>query len=265
MSEQKKKVIGIVGGMGPEAGLALGTYVLKNTPARTDQEHLSMVLMSYPEYILDRSEFLLGKPIDNPAGEIWKVIQKLELAGAEVIGMACNTAHAPPIFELIQEKLLRQNSDISLLNMPEETCRHIKQNYPQAAKIGVMSSNGTYHAKIYTDRLKNFGFEPIVPCFDFQNNIIHRLIYDPHFGIKANPIAPTEKAKELLNKALRFFKKSRTELIILGCTEIPLILPGEVAHGMVLVNSSNILAKALVKEALAPGEFEKTPYVNLRI
>lgn len=252
MGIQKPKVIGIVGGMGPEAGYALGTRILQNTPAQTDQQHLPVVLMSFPESIGDRSAFLSGDILQNPAYEIVKIILKLERSGAEVVGLACNTAHASKIYNLVLHELAQMESQVQVLNMPIETCEFIRKKHPEIRRIGLMTSNGTYHAGIYKELLRELKYEIIVPELPFQQKVIHRMIYDPNFGIKANPGKTTQEVLELLNRAIGFFRNRSTELIILGCTELPLVLPQSEIEGMLIINSLDTLAKALVREALKP-------------
>ena len=79
--------------------------------------------------------------------------------------------------------------------------------------------------------------------------INYKMIYDPVFGIKANPNnIKNKKVKTLLNKSLEFFKKRKTDAIILGCTELPLILTKNNVKDMIIINSTECLAKALIRE-----------------
>ena len=247
----RPKIIGIVGGMGPEAGYALGNYIIKNTCASTDQDHLPVILISFPQNMVDRTEYILGHTEKNPGYEIANVILKLEQVEAEVVGIACNTAHAPGIFSVIENQLNRLNSKVKLLNMPLETCGLIKREYPFIKRVGIMSTNGTYISGIYKNLLTQCGYEVIVPDFKFQDTIIHNLIYHPHYGIKANPHTLTSQAKHLLGEAFAFFKLRGAELIILGCTELALVLSEKEYEDMLLVDSNDALSQALVKESLS--------------
>lgn len=259
MTEQSaNKTIGIVGGMGPEAGYALGNSILRHTHAATDQEHLPVVLLSFPGRIGDRTAFLEGRIEENPGYEIAKLILELERLGAEVAGLACNTAHASKIFHIILKELIAAQSHVKLLNMPWETCRFIRKNYPHIRRIGLMTSNGTYQAQIYRSPLEKMGYEIIVPEFDFQNEVIHRLIYDPDIGIKANPGTTPASANFLLNRAIDFFDQNQAELIVMGCTEIPMVLTGTTVKDMILVNPTDVLARALIDYASANPDQNKT-------
>ncbi len=243
------KVIGIVGGMGPQAGLALFQSILCYTKAKTDQQHLSTMMMSFPGSIVDRTLYLEGTTSINPALNIVKIIRKLENAGASVIGIACNTAHAPQIYDVILEKLDKTNSRVKLLNMPLETCKYIKKNYAHACRIGVMTSNGTYKSEVYKNLLQVWGYDVIIPDLEFQNDIIHRMIYDPEFGIKSSPNNISNEVRLLAKKALDFFIERKSDAVILGCTELSLLPTKNTVKNLQIVDSIETLARALIREA----------------
>lgn len=249
MHLQPDRVIGIVGGMGPQAGQALFDRIIRNTDAAMDQDHLSVILMSFPRYLPDRTAFLQGRTDVNPAYNIAWMIASMETVGAKVIGMACNTSHAPAIFNVILEELERANSRVTFLHMPAETCRSLRADYPQVRRVGVMTTNGTYDAGLYCKLLEQDGYEAILPDRRFQNNVIHRMIYDPEFGIKSHPAFIRKEVYDLLTQALDFFALNDADAIILGCTELSLVLTEGKTAGMQIVDSTNALARALVREA----------------
>ena len=241
------KIIGIVGGMGPKAGLLLFDYIMKHIAASSDQEHLSVVLISFPKQIKDRTAFLEGKTEENPAYAIGKIINKLVSVGAEVIGIPCNTSHTEKIFNVIKEECLESNFKANLLNMPLEVVNSLKNDCAQYNRIGVLCTNGTYRSEIYKTYLENAGFTPVIPDTDFQYEIIHQLIYDPHFGLKANTEKITEKAQDYIQKIKTYFQEKNTDLIIFGCTELSMLNNFNMVTP--IVDSTEILAKALIREA----------------
>lgn len=261
MNTIKESVIGIVGGMGPEAGLNLCRSILAHTPAGSDQDHLSVILMSYPKYIVDRTAFIEGRSPVNPAYSIVEIIRKLEMAGAEIVSLACNTAYSPQIFNVILRELERGRSRIQLINMPAETCRFIKEHHREVRRIGVMVTNGTYRSGVYSDLLQQFGYETLLPDPHFQNDVIHRMIYDPVFGLKSNPNHITNEVNELLEEALAYFKEQQADAIILGCTELSLVLKCQRIYDMIVVDAADAVAAALVKTATTPHYCEKKPAV----
>lgn len=242
-------VIGIVGGMGPQAGITLFNKILCHTPAVADQEHLSTVMISFPGDIVDRTAFLEGKTDVNPAGKITEIITRLEAAGAEIIGIACNTSYAPEIYNPIVQRLSEMKSRAKVLHMPLETCRVIRDFGDRVRRVGIVCTNGTYHAGIYKDMLTDLGYVAVIPDLAFQNNVIQRLIYDRSFGIKSNPSGVSNEVKVLLEKTFLYFRKNRTDAIILGCTDLSAIITEEKIDGMFVVDSTLALAKALIRDA----------------
>jgi aspartate racemase len=252
MNAQADKVIGIVGGMGPQAGLTLFNRVLCHTGAATDQQHLPVILMSFPGRIADRTAFLEARAGSNPAFAIARIIGSLENAGAQVVGMACNTAHAPPIYDVITAELEKAGSRVKLLHMPRETCRYIGENHPHVRRVGLMATNGTYKAEVYADLLRAGGYEAVIPGYAFQDAVIHRMIYDPHFGVKANPGAVARQVRQLADQALAYFHERGAHAVILGCTELAMVFPERRAGRMLLVDTTETLARALIREATCP-------------
>jgi aspartate racemase len=248
LNPQTEKVIGVVGGMGPQAGTDLLDHISRLTNATRDQHHRSVILMSFPGRIADRTAFVEGREKTNPGYSIARIIGQLERAGATVAGIACNSAHIPAIYTVILEALHRAGSKIRLLHMPRETCQYTRDRFPRARRVGVLATNGVYRSGLYRDHLRQTLFEPVLPDFPFQDEVIHRMIYDPVFGIKARPDGITAEARELLDKALHYFESRGVEVIILGCTEFSLIVKDHYAGGLPVVNSNEVLARALIRE-----------------
>ncbi|MEM9719523.1 MAG: amino acid racemase [Bacteroidota bacterium] len=250
--KSKDKVIGIVGGMGPQAGLTLCNDILKNTVAELDQHHLPMVLMSFPNSIVDRTAFLEGRISVNPAYQISEVIFALERIGAEVIGLACNTAYVPRILNVILQELEKRQSEVQLLHMPIETCNWVQKRFPHIKRLGLISSTGMYRSRLYQDLFQDRGFEVITPDLDFQQDVVSKLIYDPVIGIKSNPEVLPPEGQSLLFRILNFYRERAVELIILGCTELPIVLSKKEYEGIQIVSCIDAMARALIKEARSP-------------
>lgn len=238
-------MIGIVGGVGPYAGIDLLKKIFDNTDSQTDQDHLDTILLTLPSQIADRTEYLIGKVRTNPGFQITDVLLKLEQAGATVAGIPCNTAHASQIFNTIQLELAQKQTNIQLFNMIDETVSFISQNYPKLTRIGVLSTTGTYKFELYKSALELRGYEVIRPSFEVQETLIHPAIYAADYGIKAisDPVHPQARADLLEGVAL--LKKRGAQAIIMGCTEIPLAIPKQMDN-LVMIDPTNILARALI-------------------
>ncbi len=239
-------MIGIVGGIGPYSGIDLLKKVLDNTIANSDQEHLDTVLLSLSSSINDRTEYLEGRVKENPAYAIAEVLLKLQDVGATVAGITCNTAHSNEIFDVILQQLAQSKSTIRILNMIEETVSYISVNHKSITKVGVLSTTGTYKSGVYARSLQAKGYEVMVPTLEMQGNLIHPAIYHPTYGIKAisNPIHP-QAIKNLL-QGISFLKEQGAQAVILGCTEIPLAITEKEVDGLVTIDPTNVLARALI-------------------
>jgi len=243
MNSGEKTMIGVVGGMGPYAGLDLVQKIFDNTRAKIDQDHIPVSMISIPHSITDRTKFLLDDSLKNPAIAIADVIHKLREQGATVIGMPCNTAHAGPIFDEIQNHI---PPDISFVHMIQEVVRYIKNEYSSIQNIGILATKGTMKTKVYHNELIDNKLNPVTISQDEQDTIVEPAIYDKEFGIKAysNPVSP--KARDKLETAVKSLVTEGAEAVILGCTEIPLALPESNYNGIPLIDSTAILARALI-------------------
>jgi len=258
------KIIGIGGGVGPMAGVELHKKIIENTnPGGTDQGHLDICHLSFSQHIPDRTKFLLGEINQHPAEgmlAVAKTIAKIASATGKqvVMGIPCNTFHAPKIFDYFLELLKQNNLEIEVLNMLKETGEFIKLSLPNIKKIGLMSTTGTRQAKVYNQLLEPLGFE-IIEIPDQLQNELHDSIYNTDWGIKAvSPVS--QKARNNFLNFAKILKDQGAEIIILGCTEIPLALPEKEIEHIKLIDPVTILARALInkvaKEKLRPN-YEK--------
>ncbi len=240
-------MIGVVGGVGPYAGLDLVAKIFDQTEASTDQDHLPLALLSVPAGIPDRTEFLLGYAKDSPAPALARVILDLEAIGATVVGIPCNSAHAPPIFDVIREELAQAGSRVKLVHMIEEAAEFVRAMHPDLRTVGVLSTTGTRQTGVYAATLGRRGIDALMPDRAVQE-AVHGAIYDPEYGIKAqsNPVTPA--ARESLLNALDHLRERGAEAIILGCTEIPLAITEKLIGDAMIVDPTLILARAMIRE-----------------
>ena len=247
---KQTKIIGLVGGVGPYAGLDLNTKIFDYTKTNgSDQDHLEVYLLSRSADIKDRSAFLKNEISENPAEGIFRTIQKLISIGSVVIGIPCNTAHSPSIFNQVLRKMA-DYPGIELCHMINETKSYLASHFPNAKKIGLLATEGTYLSSVYSDILeKDSDLTVLLPDSDKARQRVHDAIYHPQYGIKAfsNPIKK-EAINILQQEATQLIKKG-VDVIILGCTELPLALSQEKIDDILLIDPTSILAKALIKRA----------------
>lgn len=240
-------MIGIVGGVGPYAGLDLLRKVFDNTLAGKDQDHVDAILLSLPSSILDRTEYLVGQVKENPGLAIAEVLSRLDQAGARVAGIPCNTAHAEKIFQVILNELQKSGCRIRILHMINETVSFIGSSFPEMKRIGILSTTGTFRNAIYKEALELEDYEVLRPTAHMQETLIHPAIYHPEYGIKSDSNPVQSRAKENLMEGFNYLKEQGAEAVILGCTEIPIAFPESTIEGMVAIDPTMVLARALIQ------------------
>ncbi len=227
-----EKIIGILGGMGPEATVDLFYKIIKFTPVEKDQDHLRIIIDNNPK-IPDRTAAILRKG-EDPLPALQKTAKNLEKAGVDFIIIPCNTAHH--FLSSIQESVR-----IPVLNMIEETAKETRKGIPQIRKVGLLASIGVYKTKIYHQHFKKFNIEVISPGEKDKEEVM-KVIY----AIKAGDLSEEIK-RNILKIAQKLIDKG-AEAIIAGCTEIPLILKeGDVS--VPIIDPTQILAKVAVQKA----------------
>jgi aspartate racemase len=255
-TSSRPPIIGVLGGMGPHAGLDLCRKIFDETRASRDQDHVPVAMLSYADHIPDRAPFLLGRSNESPVPALVDIGLALERAGATTVGMPCNTAHAPVIFDAMLEELKDRGSSVHFLHIIEETVRHIQYVYEDFSTIGVLSTTATRDLRLYTDRLEAAGLTGIAPTDDVQERVVNRSIYDPPHGIKAQSYPISRMARKSLVDAILHLKERGAEAVILGCTELPLAVHENDIEGVPIIDPTRVLARALVR-ATYPERLKK--------
>lgn len=227
------KTIGIIGGMGPLATIDLYEKITFNTKAEKDQDHIHIIIDSYPQ-IEDRTAYILhgGK---NPKDKLIESAKRLENAGADALIMPCNTAH-------FFAKDIEKEVSIPLIHIVKSTAEAIKNKYPKANKIGLIATTGTLKSGVYANILKDYGYH-IIELDERLENDIMDCIYK---GVKAGK---TEEYVPLFQKCVDKITNMGADVLIAGCTEIPILVP-HIKSKIPVVDATLELALAAVKFAL---------------
>ena len=247
--------IGIVGGVGPYAGLDLMRKIFDMTDAHSDQEHLSVLHHSRSSLIMDRTLFLTGKTQDNPGEILGDVMVELAEDGATVIGMPCNTAHSPAILEVALAKLSACRVKTHFVHMIDAVASYLVDNLPEVRTVGILSTLGTYNTGIYQQTLGKVGLTVCFPSAEGRERV-QQAISDKTFGIKAESNPVTDQARQYLSEEVRTLAAQGAQAVILGCTEIPLALTEKTLHGLPLIDATAVLARALIM-AFAPEKLKQ--------
>ncbi|MFH2116114.1 MAG: aspartate/glutamate racemase family protein [Spirochaetota bacterium] len=262
MTSEKVLIIG--GGVGPMAGVALHARIIENTlSGGSDQGHLDLRHFSRSADVTDRTEFLLGREAISPADGMARTMGMATagLGGHDgVIGVPCNTFHAPAIFRPFTDQVagIARTAGVSLqvVDMLGETMALLKQLVPRAGLIGIMSTTGTRLSGVYDELLAGAGLLSL-HVDEVDQAELHAAIYDPAWGIKATG-QPGIRATTTLRALATKLADRGAQAIILGCTELPLALTESSICGIPLVDPVLALARAMIREA-APAKLAPLP------
>ena len=226
----QKKVIGILGGMGPEATIDLFGKIVRSTPVSRDQDHLRLIIDNNPG-IPDRQEAILENG-PSPAPMLIETAKNLETAGANFIVMPCNTAHC-----WIAE--IRRAVKIPVVDMIEEAAKETSKLYPSLRTVGIMAATGTVRSGLYQKQFHNLAIKTVSPT-DRDQETLMKIIY----SVKAGNLSVSAAAIQIGQRLIQ----SGVEAIIAGCTEIPLILKtGDLP--VPIIDATQVLAKRAIEIA----------------
>ena len=239
-------IIGVIGGVGPYAGLDFVQKIFSNTLATRDQDHLNCALISCPSIIPDRTAFLLeGKEVElNPAFGMFESARRLYLAGARLAAVACNTAHAGRIFSPFLTMVKESLPDLEIVNMLETCALYVKESL-HIKRLGLLATIGTHQSGVYLEYFKEEeGFTLLEPDSTGRKNM-HDAIYSEDFGIKAHSDEIEPQARDLIIEEIRRLVVRGAEAVILGCTELPLaVQDGD--YPVPLIDPGLITARRLI-------------------
>ncbi len=231
-----EKIIGILGGMGPEATIDLFTKIVKGTKVKKDQDHLRILIDNNPK-IPDRTLAIQGKG-PTPLPQLIQSAKLLEKAGADFILIPCVTAHC-------YHEPLQRRVKIPILHMVTETIHHITKRFKGVRRIGLIATTGTIQAGLFQKALSAIGIDTILVDPPVQKNWVMEAIYGEK-GIKT--IGPSESSRYLIFEASQRLLRQGAQVIIAGCTEIPLVLK-ERDLPVPVIDPVSLLAQTAIERA----------------
>lgn len=216
------KTLGVLGGMGPAATLDFLAKLQAATPASRDQDHIRVLVDINPQ-TPDRND-----PGSEPGPVLAAMAVGLRDAGAEVLAIACNTAHA-----YVDE--IRRASDLPLIDMIDAACQ--KARLGGGGKVGILAT-GLAHG-LYADRLTGMGLEPVSLSKAKQEWFMSLL-----YRIKAGDLG--EEVQDEMAAVAESLVEAGAEAVIAGCTEVPLVLTADDLE-VPLIDAGLVLAERCVE------------------
>ena len=251
-SPDERAAIGVLGGLGPYAGLDLVRSIFDETEAHADQAHLPVALLSYPGRIPDRATWIADETAPSPLPAMMEVLRRLDDAGCTVAGVPCNTAHARPIFDRLRDGLLADGRELRLVHIVDAIVERVRELAPGAGCVGVLATSSSVENRLHEVGLEAARMEAVVPDAAHQARV-QESIYGRAWGLKAQSAPPDPRAREALLDAADHLIGRGAEAVVLGCTELPLAVPEPDRAGVPFVNSTRALARALIR-ASHPGK-----------
>ena len=228
-------MIGILGGMGTQAGLDFCNKLAKLYKGKTDQQ--------YPLFVLYNKSNIPGRPenllkYNKVLKSLLLGCKFLEKNKCEFIVIPCNTAHY--WFEDLQKKI-----SIPIINMPKEVYAHSINSCKKNSKIGLLATEGTIKTGVY-NKFFDKNFKLINPSKSLQKNNVNKAIK----FVKMGKIKEAEKA---IRSAVNYLIKMKCKKIILGCTELPIAIFAfksftNIKKSKVFLDPNLILASSAMKK-----------------
>ena len=242
-------MIGILGGMGTQAGLDFCNKLAVLNRGKIDQE--------YPLFILYNKSNIPGRPesIGVHTGKIldrskknkkYKIVLKSLLKGCQLlkknnckfIVIPCNTAHY--WYDDLKKKI-----DLPFINMPKEVFKHTIKKCKKNSSIGLLATEGTLKTGIY-NKYFDKDYNLIYPSSILQKISVNK-------AIKFVKMGNVKKASKIIQPAIKYLIKKRCKKIILGCTELPIAIFAfrsfkEIKTSKLFLDPNLILARSAMKK-----------------
>ena len=199
-------MIGILGGMGTQAGLDFCNKLAVINRGKTDQK--------YPLFILYNKSNIPKRPENikkyyNVLKSLIKGCRLLQKNKSKFIVMPCNTAHY--WYNDLQKKI-----KIPILSMPKEVYLHTKKTCKKNSKIGILCTEATLKTNVY-GKYFNKNFNLISPKKSIQKNSVNK-------AIKYVKMGKVREAEKAIKPAVKNLINLKCKKIILGCTELPVAI-----------------------------------------
>ncbi len=197
-----RKILGVIGGMGPQATCLFYQQVINRTVATCDQDHIPMIILNHST-IPDRTQAILSGTGDIVYSLLLTDAKSLESNGASAIAIPCNTSHY--FADRLQNEI-----GIPLINMIRETVHAMTSRGMK--KIGILATDGTIRSGLYQAECSRLGVEAIVPSDGIQAIVMHIIYNEIKRGLPGS--------RSLFAKIDRELRQKGCDGAILACTEL---------------------------------------------
>jgi aspartate racemase len=235
-----RRVVGVLGGMGPDATVDFFAKLVAATHAERDQDHLRILIDNDPT-VPDRTAGIEGRG-PSPAPHLAAMARGLVAQGAELLVMPCNSAHA------FAAAIAAAAAPVPFLDLIETTVGATRRRLPDVGAVGLLATDGTLAARLYHAAYEADHVRVLAPLGDDQ-----RTVMDAIYAVKRG--AADDEVRARLRLVAGRLVAAGAEAVVAGCTEVPLLLAdGDlVVEGrpVPVISSTDALVAATVARATA--------------
>ena len=229
------RTLGLIGGVGPESTVDYYRQLVSGFREKAGGTSPPVIINSVDlKRLLD---WMAENRLDLVADYLAQEIQKLERAGADFAALASNTPHI--VFDELQRR-----TKLPLLSIVEATARRVQQL--GMTSVGLFGTRYTMQARFYPDTFLRQGLTLVLPDTNEQ-----AFIHEKYLGELLNDQFLPETRAAMLEIAGRLQKEQSIEGLILGGTELPLLLRDEQYNGLRMLDTTKIHVAELIDQMLA--------------
>ena len=230
------KTVGIIGGIAPESTIEYYRLIIKSyREQKQDGSYPSILINSID--LKKMLDLVAADALAEVAAYLNSEVKKLARAGADFGLLASNTPHI--VFDEI-----RCQSPIPLISIVEATCEAARTL--KLKRIGLFGTRFTMQGRFYPDVFSKEGITVVLPNEDEQ-----AYIHDKYLGELVNGIFLPETRERLLRIVDRLREREGIDGLILGGTELPLILRDVTECGIPFLDTTRIHVRRVVRELLS--------------
>ena len=226
--EGRHPVIGVLGGMGPEATVDLMRRVIKATPAQDDNDHVHMIIDNNPK-VPSRIAALIEGTGESPLPTLCTMARRLESAGANILAMPCNTAH-----NYLAD--IRQAVVIPFLDMIELTALQVKRMELNHRRVGLLASTAVKQLGLYDKALANADIQAVYPARQAELMALIKAVKRGDTG--------ADVRREFIRIADQLLSHD-SDLIVIACTELS-VLADSLDETAPVIDALEVLAGEIV-------------------
>jgi aspartate racemase len=230
------KTVGLIGGIGPESTIEYYRGIIAQYREQKPEDGYPSIIINSVN-LTQLLDWMRANELEKVVEYLAAEVEKLIKAGADFAALASNTPHI--VFDEI-----RRRSTIPLISIVEATCE--KSLAMGLKRVGLFGTRYTMQASFYPEVFSRAGIKLVVPNEDQQT-----YIHDKYLGELLNDIFLAETRDALLGIADQLRGQHDIEGLILGGTELPLILRGDDHAGLPLLDTTRIHVDRIVRELVA--------------